>query len=275
MRNYLYEWQVYLRLKKFSIKTYKTYSFSVSWYLKSISLLPEQMTILQIRETLCLIKNPSTLDLTVTAVRQFYLHVLSIELDWKQLPYPKLAHKIQPVYTEHEIKRLLPAVTNAKHKCILLLMIDCGLRVSEPCHILLTDCNADEQSTILRCAKGKKDRRVYPSAETWQTFVAYIDSIKPTPKKYLFEGQHSGQPYSEESIRQFLKHYCQKAGIQYKGTHAIRRFNGTWSIENGIPITVVANNHGHNSVKTTEKHYVIHSPGYLRQLPSPIKALTA
>lgn len=275
MRDYMYEWQVYLRLKKFTVKTFKAYSWPIAWFLKQINQKPEDLSTLQIREILCRQEKPAMLDVAVTAVRQFYLHVLARELDWKQLPYPKIPRKIQPIYTEHEINKLLPAITNAKHKAIILLMIDCGLRVSEPCSILIADCNADKQSLIIRSGKGQQDRTVYPSSAVWEIFIAYLDSILPTPHKYLFEGDCPGRPYSTRSIQQFLRHYCHKANIQYKTPHAIRRFNGTWSIENGVPITAIANNHGHKSVKTTEKHYIIHSPSYLKELPSPMKTLMA
>jgi integrase len=93
---------------------------------------------------------------------------------------------------------------------------------------------------------------------------------KKVTDKYLFDGQEKGKPYTTQSIRGFLMMYCKKSEVKFLGTHAIRRFNGTWSIENNVPANVIATKFGHSSSRTVEKYYAIHSPTYLKGVASPL-----
>ena len=267
---YYKEWISYIRHKRFSVSTYRTYTSSVEWFLGKCTKEPSLYTEHDIREMLISLKNKNTVNSTITAIRQFYIHILCIELDWRKLPYTAKQVKIQPIYTQEEAINILDATKSTKQKAILSLIIDCGLRISEPCSIFISDCSSKEMRITLRSTKGDKDRVVYPSAHVWSLIKTYWNTWHRKPKKYLFEGQYIGSPYTSESIRAFVMRSCAISGVQYKGVHAFRRFSGTWLVQNGIPETVVADRLGHNSVKTLHKHYLIHSPIYLKNIISPL-----
>lgn len=232
----------------------------------------QDATLPELQEYAASIPNDNTRKNTCVLIRWAFDAVLHKPIDWRDLPYPKRKKKIQPIYSQDDILKVLQSVANEKQKAILALIIDQGLRASEPCAILISDCNSKERKIILRSTKGDNDRIVYPSQYVWDLIRAYWNKWSVKPEKYLFEGQIKGNPYTEESIRGFLKHHCKKAGVKYLGVHAIRRFTITWKVENGVPETVVAESVGHKSVRTIQNHYLIHSPTYLRNVPSPIKA---
>ena len=193
------------------------------------------------------------------------------KIDWRELPYPKRKKKVQPIYSEDNILKVLHSITNKKQNAILALMIDQGLRVSEPCTILIVDCNSKERKIVLRSAKGDHDRIIYPSQQVWNLIADYWKECKKShTDKYLFDGDQIGKPYTVSSIRKFLISHCKKTGVEFLGTHAIRRFNGTWSLENNVPLNVLADKFGHASSRTVESYYAIHSPTYLKAVPSPI-----
>lgn len=232
---------------------------------------PEKVDLLDIQEFAIKFENDNTRKNVCVILRWLFNKCLNLNIQWYELPYPKKKLKVQPVYQEADIMKVLDVIKNEKQKALLALIIDCGLRVSEPCSILLTDCNSKNRSIIIRSAKGDNDRTVYPSAHVWKLIRVYWNAWKEQqPKKYLFEGQKTGLPYTEESVRGFLKAGCKKAGVKYLGVHAIRRFTGTWEIENKVPLTVTASKFGHKGTRTLEKHYVIHSPTYLRESASPL-----
>lgn len=262
------EWLSYIRHKRFRPSTISTYTSSVEWYLSKCGENIKDMTYHEIRTILLQVDNKNTVNSTITAVRQFYLHVFGRELDWKQLPYVKKSIKIQPIYTPEEINKVINAITNEKQKAIIALIADQGLRISEPCSILLSDVYFNDK-IIIRSAKGDKDRLIFPSESAWALINNYLDIWDNKPINYLFEGQKRGEPYTPESIRETVIRYCNKTGIVYKGVHAIRRMTGTWSVENGIPETVTARKLG-NTVKTLHKHYLIHSESYLKNIPTPL-----
>lgn len=267
IEQYQKEWISFIRHKR---STYKAYTSSVQWYLTRINKPPLEVTYHEMRELFLQIEKKNTLNSVITAIRQFYLHVLGKELDWRQLPYTAKQKKIQAIYTQQEILKVLQSVKNQKQKAILGLIIDCGLRISEPCTIKIADCNSKQGKIILRGGKGDNDRIIYPSEFAWSLIRKYWKSLPFKPEKYLFEGQHKNTPYTPESIRAFVKEHCLKAGVQYLGIHAIRRFTGTWKVENGVPETVVADSLGHKSVQTLHKYYLIHSPSYLQNTKTPL-----
>ena len=235
---------------------------------------PEKIGLLAIQEFASTFTNDNTRRNICIILRWLFNTVYAQKLDWRELPYPKRKKKVQPIYEEENIIKVLHSITNSKQKAILALVIDQGLRGSEPCGILIADCNSKERKIVLRSAKGDHDRIIYPSQFVWDLIKIYWNEWRKKPTdKYLFDGQEKGKPYTISSIRKFLKMYCTKSGVVFLGIHAIRRFNGTWSIEKGVPINVVANRHGHSSSRTTEKYYAIHSPNYLKGVASPLASI--
>lgn len=264
----------YLRLSgSKSVSTFTVYQSTLNLILNRFPD-PEKADLLQIQEFAIGFTNDNTRKNICVVLRWLFNKCLNRNIQWYELPYPKRKQKVQPVYQQADIMKVLHTITNEKQKALLALVIDCGLRVSEPCRILLTDCNSKNRSIIIRGAKGDNDRTVYPSENVWKLIKIYWQAWQgQQPVKYLFEGHRPSLPYTEESVRGFLKANCQKAGVKYLGVHAIRRFTGTWEIENGVPLTVTANKFGHKGTRTLEKHYVIHSPVYLKNSLSPMAAL--
>lgn len=264
----------YCRLKGYSkTNTYPVYKSMLEMILRHFPD-PEKAGLTQIQDFAASHKNDNTRKNICVVLRWLFNSVYSRNIDWKELPYPKKTKKVQAVYSCEDILKVLNRLSNKKHKAILGLMIDCGLRISEPCSIFLTDCDFKNGSIVLRSAKGNNDRVIYPSPDVWEMINNYfIEWGNESPKKYLFEGQKIGEPYCPTCIRETLKRYCGYAGVKYLGVHAIRRFTITWSIENDVPISVMAQKAGHASTKTIEKHYAIHSPTYLKNIKSPLSKI--
>jgi integrase/recombinase XerD len=232
---------------------------------------PKEVDLLQIQDFAGEFKNDNTRKNVCVVLRWLFNTVYEKNLNWYELPYPKKKKKVQPIYLKDDIFKVFEAVENTKQKTIIALIIDCGLRISEPCPILVTDCNSKERSIILRSAKGDNDRVIYPSEFVWNLIAKYWKEWdKKITDKYLFDGMEKGKPYTPESIRETLKRYCKKTNVKYLGVHAIRRFNITWQVENDVPATVVAHKVGHATSKTIEKTYLIHSNNYLRNTKSPL-----
>lgn len=233
---------------------------------------PEKATLLDIQEFACMpqFENDNTRKNICVMLRWLFNKVHNRNIQYHELPYPKKKRKAQPIYSHEEAIKILNATKNPKQKAMLALLIDCGLRISEPCSIYLKDCSIDQRKIILRSTKGDHDRAIYPSQYIWDLLQDYIETHYRTPKVYLFEGDKAGNPYTDSSIRQFVKRSCKQAGVEYKKVHAFRRYLITWSIQNGVDITAVADKVGHNGINTIQKHYLIHNDDYLRSINSPL-----
>lgn len=230
----------------------------------------ETAPLIEIQEYMTSITNDNTRKMSCVVIRWAFNTVLHNPIDWRDLPYPRKSTKIQPIYTEQEMIKVFGSVKHKKQKAILGLLIDRGMRIKEPLKIKITDCDSKKGQIILRQAKGKRDRFVFPSPFVWELIKDYWNELDDKPITYLFEGDISGSQYTATSIRKFIKRHCKAIGVEYKGVHAIRRLVGTWWVENGVPETVAADTLG-NSVKSLHKHYLIHSPSYMQKIPSPLQ----
>lgn len=263
----LFNW---CRLKGYSkTNTYGVYRSNLFIILNGLPKLQESH-ILEIQEFACQFNNDYTRKNICVVIRWLWKNVFNSEIDWRLLPYPKIKRKVQPIYSYEESIAILCNLENTKQEAIIGLLISEGLRISEPCSILLTDCEPKERKMVLRSNKGDEDRIVYPPENVWELIDRYLNSWYRKPVKYLFEGQIIGDPYTPASIRTFVKRACGRSNVPYKKVHAFRRFNITWSVENGAALTALAIRAGHKSTKTIEKSYINHSSSFLKSVVSPM-----
>jgi site-specific recombinase XerD len=187
----------------------------------------------------------------VNALKFYYKHVL--EWDDTQawsIPRPKKEKTLPKVLSIDECRRILEAVKQPKHKLILLLAYGAGLRVSEICLLKWNDIDFNAHKILVHSGKGKKDRQVMLPYSILDYFRTYEELY--TTKRYVFEGQIKGQPYSPASCRSIMKRALQKAGIEKKvSMHSLRHSFATHLLEGGTDIRYIQKLLGHNSIKTT------------------------
>jgi integrase len=74
------------------------------------------------------------------------------------LKFAKRSKKLPIVLSREEIKNIIDAIRNPKHKLIISLAYGDGLRISEIVNLKVKDLNLEELTIHLKDAKGKKDR---------------------------------------------------------------------------------------------------------------------
>jgi integrase/recombinase XerD len=207
----------------------------------------------------------------VNAVKLFFRTV-----EGKQL-YPELVHRpkrekpLPNVLSKEEVKLILNALGNIKHKAMLSLIYSCGLRRSELLNLKLTDIDSKRGLIIIRLAKGKKDRIVPLSEKILEILRTYYSAYKP--KEWLFEGQETGDPYSENSLANVLKQALLKSNIQKPVTlHWLRHSYATHLLENGTDLRYIQEILGHSSSRTTEIYTHVSNKS-IQRISSPFDSL--
>ncbi|MDG6999882.1 MAG: tyrosine-type recombinase/integrase [Nitrososphaerota archaeon] len=91
------------------------------------------------------------------------------------------------------------------------------------------------------------------------------------PKKWLFEGQSEGKPYSIRSAERVFEKAAAKAGIiKAVSIHSLRHAFATHLLEQGTDIKFIQELLGHRSVRTTEIYTHV-SKKEIGQIRSPIE----
>ncbi len=187
----------------------------------------------------------------ISSAKLFFKHVHKIDLDVESFERPGREHKLPNVLSKEEIKMILQAPSNLKHRALLSLIYACGLRRSEVLNLLPKDIDSKRGILIIRNAKGKKDRITPLPGKILKLLRDYYIAYRPV--KWLFEGQVKGEKYSEQSLESVLKQSVYKAGIRKPVTlHWLRHSFATHLLESGTDLRYIQELLGHSSSKTTE-----------------------
>ena len=173
---------------------------------------------------------------------------------------PRKENYLPEVLSEEEITSILKAISNLKHKAIIMVIYSGGLRISELINLKVKDIDSDRMQIRISQAKGKKDRYTLLSNKTLLILRKYFTEYKP--KEWLFEGVSGGQ-YADSSIYSIFKKAIASANIKKKvSIHSLRHSFATHLLENGTDLRYIQNLLGHSSSKTTEIYTHITVKGF-------------
>lgn len=205
------------------------------------------------------------------AIKLFFKTVQNRVIDIDIIHRPKRAKVLPNVLSKEEVKLILEAPINLKHRAMLSLIYSCGLRCGELLSLTLKDIDSRRNIVLIKNAKGKKDRIAPLSPKILELLRSYFKLYKPVT--YLFEGRYKGHPYDSRTLQQILKFTIQKAGIDKPVTlHWLRHSYATHLLENGTDLRYIQELLGHNSSKTTEIYTHV-STKSLQQIRSPFDDL--
>ncbi len=207
----------------------------------------------------------------VNAIKLFFRTVQNTKIEIEEIHRPKRAKRLPNVLSKEEVKAILESLQNIKHRTMLSLIYACGLRRSELINLVPTDIDSNRNILLIRNAKGNKDR-IAPLSEKMLTMLrAYYKLYKP--KKWLFEGDTKGEPYSERSLSNVLKQSLEKTEIQKPvSLHWLRHSYATHLLESGTDLRFIQELLGHRSSKTTEIYTHV-STKSIRNIKSPFDDL--
>jgi integrase/recombinase XerD len=207
----------------------------------------------------------------VNAVKLFFGKIENKKLNPELVHRPKCTKLLPNVLSKEEIKLILNAHGNIKHKAMLSLIYSCGLRRSELLNLTLNDIDSKRGLVIIRQAKGRKDRIAPLSEKILNLLRDYFIAYKPA--KWLFEGQDKSRQYDEASLQKVLKQSLEKAKISKPVTlHWLRHSYATHLLENGTDLRYIQEILGHSSSRTTEIYTHVSNKS-LQKIVSPFDTL--
>jgi integrase/recombinase XerD len=267
----------WLQSKRYSDNTIKTYvdalkSFLTFFNTKSVFEITNEDVILYNNDYILKNKLSSSYqNQIVNAIKLYFKTIQNIKIEVDKIHRPKREKTLPNVLSKEEVKTILEASNNSKHKTMLSLIYSCGLRRSELLNLKPTDIDSKRNIVIIRQGKGKKDRITPLSAKILEMLRGYYKEYKP--KLWLFEGQNEGVKYSERSLEEVLKKSIRLANINKPVTlHWLRHSYATHLLESGTDLRYIQELLGHNSSRTTEIYTHV-STKSLQQIKSPFDDL--
>jgi integrase/recombinase XerD len=247
----------WLEGKRYSANTIKTYTEVLSTFFLYFHNKPlEEITNNDISDfnNDYILKNKLSISYQnqfVNSVKLFYRVVQDAQLNVDLIYRPRRVKRLPNVLSKEEVKMILDATKNLKHKTMLSLIYACGLRCGELLKLKPEDIDSNRGVLLIKQAKGMKDRIAPLGNSLIEMLRFYYRTFKPM--QYLFEGQQEGMPYDPRSLQQVLKQSLARTSIvKPVSLHWLRHSYATHLLENGTDLRYIQEILGHRSSRTTE-----------------------
>ena len=277
IEQHLISFKNYMNFRRYSQNTIKTYADALEVFFRFYKdQAPESLNIediINFNTSYILKKNLSASyqNQVINAIKLFYRNRFNRAMEVDFIQRPRREKRLPNVLSKNEVKSILEAPTNLKHRAMLSLIYACGLLRSELLNLTLKDILSDRNLLFIRQSKGKKDRVVPISIKLIEMLRDYYKAFKP--KTWLFEGQEVGKKYSERSIQLVLNQAVEKAKIvKPVSLHWLRHSYATHLLESGTDLRYIQELLGHSSSRTTEIYTHV-STRNLQQIRSPFDDL--
>ena len=201
----------------------------------------------------------------LSGIRSFYHYLIMedfLESDPSELlESPQIGLHLPEVLTIEEIDTLIGSIDlssneGQRNRTILETLYSCGLRVSELCHLKISDLYLDEGFIKVE-GKGSKQRLVPISPRAIQELRLYfidrnLTTSKPGVEDFVFISKR-GKNISRIMVFHIIKELADTIGLQKNiSPHTFRHSFATHLLEGGANLRAIQCMLGHESIGTTE-----------------------
>ncbi len=209
----------------------------------------------------------------ISTLRSFYkyLNVKAKLLDENplaDLDSPKIMKSLPRYLSLEDSKKLLSSVDGPNRErdyCILMIFLNCGLRISELIGLNISDIRPDHLRVL---GKGSKERIVYLNDACVSAINSYLEIRKniPSSDRNAFFLSSRRSRISRSTVHSLVKKYLGAAGLDSTkySSHKLRHTAATLMLHNGVDVRTLQELLGHEHLNTTEIYTHVENEG-LRQ----------
>jgi len=258
-------------------RTRETYLSAVAGMAKYYRRSPEQVSEVEVqRYLLHLIEERklawSSCNIAVNALKFCYHVTLKRGQAQFDIPRARQPQKLPQILAREEVARLIERTNNPKHRAMLMTTYGAGLRVSELCHLKVSDIDSARMSIRVEQGKGAKDRYTLLSARLLRELRHYWAAHRP--RQWLFSATNDvDHPLSTTTAQKIFYAAKRRAGITKQcGIHGLRHAFATHLLEAGVDIHTIQRLMGHGHISSTLRYFHL-AHKHLAATPSPLELL--
>lgn len=209
-------------------------------------------------------QSPNSINAKLTAVQRYADFLASQGLQ-ERLTISKQKSSRQPDVkildkpTLYKCRRWVHAYGSKRDAAIFETLLNTGLRESELVQAELDDIDIGERkgALIVRHGKGGKIRKVPLNADARKALTDYLRARPAAASKRIFIGQRG--PINRNALYKIVRNIGKRGAGAEIYPHELRHTCFSAMIQNGVPLTTVAELAGHSDPKTTADFYVAKS----------------
>lgn len=184
----------------------------------------------------------------------------------------RIPFKLPRSIPQSEIEAVFSVIDSVRDKAIFMLMLRCGLRVSEVSKLTLKDVYlAESPIRLLVNGKNSRERSVYLSQQATYTLRRYLSERKETTCENIFL-TYDRRPLGVRGIQKRLKQYCEIADVQFT-PHQLRHNFANDLVLANVPVTSIQKLMGHAWITTTELYLSANNPKVKQDFYSATKEM--
>lgn len=206
----------------------------------------------------------NSISKNLSSLRSFYKFLTEEKVilnnPFKNISNPKKDKKLPDFLNYEEINKLFDCADTTtplglRNRCILEILYDTGIRVSELVNLKINDIEFDKK-IINILGKGKKERIVYYGDYLQEVLDKYINDSR----KYLLNNKlseylilnNNGSKITTRGVEYIIDKMVNEAAIKHKiSPHVLRHTFATHMLNGGADIKSIQQLLGHESLSTT------------------------
>jgi site-specific recombinase XerD len=202
----------------------------------------------------------ATINRRLNALKHFFEYLVMEDQTCASNPvkpshFLRLGRPLPKPLAQDQVRALFTQITHPMDHALGLLMLRCGLRVSEVARLRLEEIDWAQQSLRIEQGKGRKDRLVYLSPDALAALRTCL-TARPTvvPDGLVFWNQkRPHRALSAKGIQKKMERYAKAAGIK-ASCHSLRHTFASNLLEAGAEVISIKELMGHASIKSSERY---------------------
>jgi site-specific recombinase XerD len=257
------DFRAYLQRRNYSASTLDSYILDLQLFFAETHKAPDHVTFgdvdrfidRQYQHGLA----PATINRRLYALKHFFDFLLERQVVSGNPIKPshalRRARTLPRALAQEQVDQLFAQMPHPLDRALFLLMLRGGLRGSEVARLKLRDIDWAQQAVLVEQGKGRKDRRVYLSADAIASLRKCLKQRPPgVPGEAVFWNQkRPHHPLSVKAIQKKMERSAKAAGI-VASCHRLRHTFASNLLEHGAEIVSIRELLGHASIASSERY---------------------
>ncbi len=265
-----------LQLQRRSANTISAYVLAVRQLAEFHNRSPDRLSREQVRDWIhhLIVERrlaDGSVNVKIQALRFFFTHVLK-RTDFDLQAPTRGTKKLPQALSRTDVKRIIEAASNLRHRVMFMTVYAAGLRISELVDLKSGDLDAERRLMRIRCGKGGRERYSLMSDALLQQLRQHWRRERPLGD-WLFTGPDRCRPISCTAVQRAWMDAKQKAGVvRGAGIHTLRHSFATHLLGAGVDLVTIQRLLGHSCLSTTTRYLHI-TESRVSRLQSPFDLL--
>lgn len=167
---------------------------------------------------------------------------------------PKVETKLLLGFSQDEVRRLYNAAETQRDRCIVLVLLDTGIRANELLNLDAGDINLQTGTVQVRVTKSKKARLAYLGIRTRKELLRLFAMQTAEADSPVWQNVTTGERLKYDGLRQLLRRLGESAQIKNYGAHRYRRTFAIEFLRNGGNIYALQKLMGHEGLAVLRRY---------------------